>query len=234
MTVPREPVRLGVLGGTFDPIHMGHLRSAEELRERFGLSEVLFVPAARPPHKEATQLIDPAHRLRMTEAATADNDAFTVSSVEIERPGPSYTVDTMRELKRKTETPVELYFIIGTDAFMEIHSWKDVEGLFKLAHIVVTSRPGHPPQGLLHNLEKTITSRHPNLKFVSGFDEAYGTETLQAATSEKLIYLVPIVHLDISSTDIRERVGAGRSIRYLVPESVEHYIRRHSLYKEPR
>jgi len=227
MTVPREPVRLGVLGGTFDPIHMGHLRSAEELRERFGLSEVLFVPAARPPHKEATQLIDPAHRLRMTEAATADNDAFTVSSVEIERPGPSYTVDTMRELKRKTETPVELYFIIGTDAFMEIHLWKDVDGLFKLAQFVVTSRPGHPPLGLLHNLEKTITSRHP-------FDEAYGTETLQAATSEKLIYLVTIVHLDISSTDIRERVRAGRSIRYLSPESVEHYIRRHSLYKEPR
>ncbi|MFQ5893508.1 MAG: nicotinate-nicotinamide nucleotide adenylyltransferase, partial [Nitrospinota bacterium] len=126
----------------------------------------------------------------------------------------------------------ELYFIIGADAFLEIHTWKDVEGLFRTTHFVVTSRPGSTVHDLVHILEKTVTARWHALTFAVGFDERTGVATLQAAHSEKVIYLAPIVHLDISATDIRQRVGEGRSIRYLVHESVEDYIRRHALYKE--
>lgn len=232
MTTPQGPVRLGIFGGTFDPIHLGHLRSAEEIRERFELSRVLFVPAARPPHKEAAHLIDPAHRLRMTELATAENDAFAVSTIEMDTAGPSYSIDTLGVLQAELGPESGLYFIIGADAFMEIHTWKDVEGLLQTANFVVTSRPGSPVEELVHILDKTITSRWPHLTSTAGFDERTGVETLQAAPSKKLIYLVPIIHLDISSTDIRQRVRSGRSIRYLVPELVEEYIHCHALYKD--
>ncbi|MFQ5893616.1 MAG: nicotinate-nucleotide adenylyltransferase, partial [Nitrospinota bacterium] len=203
MTTPRQPVRLGIFGGTFDPIHLGHLRSAEEIRDRFGLAQVLFVPAARPPHKDPSHLVEPIHRLRMTELATADNDTFAVSSVEMDVPSPSYSIDTLGKLQNERGPLAELYFIIGADAFLEIHTWKDVEGLFQATHFVVTSRPGSPVRDLVHILEKTVTARWPALTFTVGFDERTGVETLQAAPSEKFIYLTPIVHLDISATDIR-------------------------------
>lgn len=232
MTTPQGPVRLGVFGGTFDPIHLGHLRSAEEIRERFELTRVLFVPAAWPPHKEATHLLDPAHRLRMTELATAGNDAFAVSTIEIDVPGPSYSIDTLGALQTEHGPESDLYFIIGADAFMEIHTWKDLEGLLGAANFVVTSRPGSPVQEMLHVLEKTVTSRWPHLTFTAGFDERSGVDTLQAIPSKKIIHLVPIIHLDISSTDIRQRARSGHSIRYLVPEPVEEYIHRNALYKE--
>ncbi len=232
MTTPEGPVRLGILGGTFDPIHLGHMRAAEEIRERFELNQVLFVPAARPPHKETGHLIDPNHRLRMTELATAENDAFAVSTIEIDTPGPSYSIDTLWTLKTELGSQSDLYFIIGADAFMEIHTWKDIDGLLQATNFVVMSRPGSPVQELFHVLEKTVTSRWPHLTFAFELDESCGVETLQAAPSQKVIYLVPIVHLDISSTDIRQRVRSGRSIRYLVPAPVEEYIRRQALYKE--
>ena len=150
MTIPEGPVRLGILGGTFDPIHLGHLRAAEEIRERFELTQVLFVPAARPPHKEAGHLIDPTHRLRMTELATNENNAFAVSTIEIDTPGPSYSIDTLGTLQAKLGPKSDLYFIIGADAFMEIHTWKDVEGLLQATNFVVMSRPGSPVQELFH------------------------------------------------------------------------------------
>jgi nicotinate-nucleotide adenylyltransferase len=232
MTAPQEPVRLGVFGGTFDPIHIGHLRSAEDIRERFELTRVLFVPAARPPHKEPGHLIDPSHRLHMTELATAGNDAFAVSTIEMETPGPSYSIDTLGALQAELGPQADLYFIIGADAFMEIHTWKDVEGLFGATNFVVTSRPGSSVQDLVHILDKTVTPRWPHLTFTAAFDERFGVETLRTPQSEKTIYLAPIIHLDISSTDIRQRVRSGRSIRYLVPEPVEEYIDRHYIYKE--
>jgi nicotinate-nucleotide adenylyltransferase len=227
-----ESIRLGVFGGTFDPIHSGHLRSAEEVRERFDLTEVLFVPSARPPHKEASFVIDPIHRLQMSELATADNDAFSVCHLELQRPGPSYSIDTINKLQQEKGTNAVLYFIMGADAFMEIHTWKDVERLFKSAHFLVTSRPGYPVHELLHTLEKTVTSRWSALKFQLSFDSDFGVETLQAAPSDRSIFIVPITHLDISATDIRQRVAKGRSIRYLVPEPVERYINQHALYRE--
>ena len=232
MTGPHTSVRRGVFGGTFDPIHLGHLRSAEEVRERLGLAEVLFVPSARPPHKRISHVIEPLHRLRMTELATADNGAFAVSPLELERPGPSYSIDTLKKLQEEGGPAMELYFIMGADAFMEIHTWKDVEGLLRAAHFVVTSRPGYPVKELLQNLEKNVTARWPALIFRLGYDPAYEVETLHAAPSDKSIYLVPITHLDISATDIRQRIRLGHSIRYLVPESVERYINQHGLYGE--
>lgn len=232
MAPSKESVRCGILGGTFDPIHMGHLRSAEEIRERLELSEVLFVPSARPPHKEPANVIDPAHRLRMTELATADNEAFSVCSLEIDRPGPSYSIDTIRNLQEERGLQADLYFILGADALMEIHTWKDVPGLLQSAHFVVTSRPGYPIQELLHNLEKTVTSQWPAFEFQTNVSPSFGVETLQTETSDKSILLVPITLLDISATEIRNRVKSGRSIRYLVPASVEQYIYQHSLYRE--
>lgn len=233
MAPSQESLRCGIFGGTFDPIHLGHLRSAEEIRERLELSAALFVPAARPPHKETDQIIDPSHRLRMTELATAENKYFEVCSLEIDRPGPSYSIDTIRKLQEERGEGTGLYFILGADAFMEIHTWKNVPGLFQSTHFVVTSRPGYPIQELLHNLEKTVTPQWPALKFQSGYNSVFGVETIQAENSEKSVLLIPITHLDISATDIRNRVKSGGSIRYLVPESVERYISQHSLYREP-
>lgn len=232
MSSAQRPLRYGILGGTFDPIHLGHLRSAEEVREWFELDQVLFIPAARPPHKEAANIIDPTHRLRMTQLATADNDHFDISTSEIERPGPSYSIDTLRKLIEERGLKAEPYFIMGADAFLEIHTWRDVEGLFATTNFVVTSRPGYKVKELLHVLEKVVTPQWPTLTFSLGYDESRKLETIRAASTKKHIFILPITHLDISATDIRRRVRAGRSIRYLVPESVEHYIRQHALYKE--
>lgn len=232
MADTRKPERIGIFGGTFDPIHVGHLRSAEEIREQFELSSVLFVPSARPPHKETAHVIDPAHRLRMTELALAENEALEVCPLELERPGPSYSIDTVKMLQNDRGEDALLYFILGADAFMEIHTWKDVPGLLRAAHFVVTSRPGYPVRELQQVLEKTVTSQWPELTFETGFDEDKAVETLRTEGSDKTIFLVPITLLDISATDIRQRVKSGRTIRYLVPDVVELYIRRNSLYRQ--
>jgi nicotinate-nucleotide adenylyltransferase len=189
--------RLGVLGGTFDPIHLGHLVLAEEARERCALDAVLFVPAGDPWMKAGRALAPAEDRLRMTELAVASNPSFAVSGLEIDREGPTYAVDTLRALHER-EPRTELVFVAGADAIADLPRWREPEALLTLARFVAATRPG-PDAAALPD--------HPAI------------ETLE------------IPALDISSTDIRARVAAGRSIRYLVPDDVAAHIREAGLYR---
>jgi len=198
--------RLGVMGGTFDPIHYGHLVTAEAAAEEFGLEQVIFVPAGQPPHKPPGAVTEARHRYLMTVLATVPNPRFTVSRVDINRPGPSYTVDTLRELHARYGPGVELYFITGADAMLQILTWKDAETLFGLCHFIAATRPGFR----LSRLESVL----------GPLMERYRDR----------IHPLQVPALAISSTDIRERVRTGRSVRYLLPDAVMHYIQKTGLY----
>ena len=188
--------RLGVMGGTFDPIHYGHLVAANEVAFALNLDHVVFVPAGQPWQKESVS--DAIHRFEMTRLAIEGNPDFSVSRVDLDRDGATYAVDTVADIA--AENPdTELFFITGADALADIFSWKDPERLLKLAKFVGVSRPGHvlsAPQG-----------------------------------AEGSVQLVEISALAISSTEIRERVLRGRPVRYLLPDSVRHYISEHHLYE---
>jgi nicotinate-nucleotide adenylyltransferase len=189
------------MGGTFDPIHHGHLLTAEEAAVQFRLDEVVFVPTGHPWMKEQRQVSAPEHRYLMTVIATASNPRFSVSRIEVDREGPTYTVDTLRELKDQ-RGDVDLFFVTGADAVLEIFQWKDPEDILELAHFIAATRPGYD----LARFEAETPTRHPNVSVMN------------------------IPALAISSTDIRQRVQEGRPIRYLVPEGVESYIEKAGLY----
>jgi len=194
--------RLGVMGGTFDPIHYGHLVTAEEALVQFSLDEVIFVPTGQPWMKEGREVSPAEDRYLMTVIATASNPRFRVSRIEIDREGRTYTVDTLLALS--AENPdAELYFITGADAILEIFEWKDPEEVLSHAHFIAATRPGYD----LARFDAAASTRHPNVSVMN------------------------IPALAISSTDVRERVRAGRPIRYLVPEGVKSYIEKAGLYR---
>ncbi len=209
--------RIGILGGTFNPIHLGHLRSAEEVREAQRLDRVLFIPSASPPHKRRDGLASAEHRLAMVRRAVAGNPFFTVSTIEVERTGHSYSVDTLRALRMRTPRAA-FSFIMGLDAFREIDTWKDYETLFGLCDLVVTSRPPREETPLADLLPVAVRDQF-----------CYADGALTHRTGNRILYQ-RISGLDISASSIRQRLGAGLSIRYLVPLSVERYIARHGLY----
>ncbi|WP_308188242.1 nicotinate-nucleotide adenylyltransferase [Nocardioides sp. R-C-SC26] len=195
--------RVGVMGGTFDPIHHGHLVAASEAQAFFELDEVVFVPTGQPWQK-ADRSVSPAeHRYLMTVVATAANPRFRVSRVDIDRPGPTYTIDTLRDLSM-TMPDADLYFITGADALTEIFGWREADRLFELAHFVGCARPG------------------------SEFDP----DTIEAIPADR-VTLLDIPALSISSTDCRERQRQGRPVWYLVPDGVVQYITKHRLYTGP-
>jgi len=202
--------KIGALGGTFDPIHLGHLIVAEDLRQTLGLREVLFIPAGRPwlKMKEEQPISSAEHRLAMVRLAVASNPYFKVSTVEIDRPGISYTIDTVLELKAKLGAQTEIYFIVGPDALAGLPKWKEPARLLELCQVVGIGRPGYA-KASLRKLERSIPG------------------------ASQRIMLVDVPQIDISSTDIRKRVAQGLSIRYLVPQSVEEYIAEHKLYMSP-
>lgn len=203
-------MRLGIFGGTFDPVHWGHLLLAECCREQARLDEVWFVPAGTPPHKRQRRLADARCRLEMLELAVAGHELFRVSRIEIERPGVSYTVDTLRILRQ--ELPgAELFLILGADSIEELHTWREAGEICRLAFPLVARRPGHSIQAA------------PELV------QAVGEQRWQAIVEAA----VEMPMIEISSSDIRSRVAAGKSIRYRVPRPVEEYIYAHGLYKEP-
>lgn len=213
-------MRIGILGGTFNPIHLAHLRIAEEVREGCGLDRLLFMPAAVPPHKTVAEDVPFADRLAMVELAIAGNPAFAASDLEAKRAGKSYSVHTLEILQRQ-HPGAELFFIMGMDSFLEIASWREHERLFELAHIVVTARPdaaaGEPidlvPVAMADQF--CYDHRSKNLRHRHGKRVIFFAETL----------------LDISSTAIRRKVNEGSSIRYLVPSAVERYILEKGLYR---
>jgi len=198
--------RLAIMGGTFDPIHYGHLVAAEGARYEFQLDRVVFVPAARPPHKTGKEMTHPHHRLAMVERAVHSNDHFEVSALEIEREGISYTIDTVRAV-REIHPGASIYFITGADAVLEILTWKNVEELLNICKFIAATRPGYN----LENLEHTLSSL-PR-KYLNN------------------ICTMEVPALAISSTDIRVRVAEGRPIKYLLPELVEKYIFEKGLYR---
>ena len=200
--------KIGIMGGTFDPIHHGHLVTAGEARWQFGLSQVIFVPNRHPPLKDPDEVSEPEHRYLMTLLATVTNMHFTVSRMEIERPGPSYTIDTIRDLLR-TNPDDDLYYITGADALRQIlhGEWRETERLLGLCRFIAASRPGY----------------HLDLSVERSTNHRLGARLRNVHTME-------IPALAISSTDIRARVQAGQPIKYLVPEPVEEYIAKHRLY----
>ena len=199
--------KIGLMGGTFDPVHHGHLLMAEAVREEYGLDKVLFIPAAQPPHKQGRKVAPAYVRLLMTEMAVCDNPYFEVSQIELQRRGPSYSVDTLRELQRLHGSAVQFYFITGADAINEVGTWHEAGELLHLCHFIAATR-----QGCALDL--------PRLRRDLG----------EAVVAER-IHGLATPELEISSTDIRERLRAGRSIRYLVPAAVEAYIYKEGLYQ---
>lgn len=204
---PGEPngrhYRLGVMGGTFDPIHHGHLVAASEVASRFGLDEVVFVPTGQPWQKAERVVSGAEDRYLMTVIATASNPRFTVSRVDVDRPGMTYTVDTLKELRAERGDDVDLYFITGADAMAQILTWRGVEQLFDLAHFVGCTRPGV-------DLDQFSTDDLPTDR----------------------ITLMEVPALAISSTACRTRVKDGRPIWYLVPDGIVQYIAKRGLYRD--
>jgi len=195
--------KVGIMGGTFDPIHFGHLVVAEEAYTSLNLSEVVFVPTGNPPHKKIKMITPAEDRYIMTCMAIVDNPHFKISKIEIEREGTSHTIDTLREMRHWfLPKEVEFFFITGIDAVLQMTSWKEPSEIAKIAHIVAASRPGY-------NISQL--------------------ESLPENIREAVIPLeIPL--LAISSTEIRRRVAAGQSIRYFLPWIVEHYIYKKNLY----
>ena len=212
--------KFGLFGGTFNPVHFGHLRGAEEIRGAFGLQEVIFIPAAIPPHKAPGGVVEARHRLEMVRLATSTNPGFVVSDLELSRPGKSYSIDTLHYFRERHGDC--LFFIMGGDAFLEIETWKEFQNLFSLCNFIVMTRPG---------FERT-TSQFPEI-LAPAF--RYDTEIKAFVhTSGHTLYFNEITYLDISSTRIRKLITKGESVRYLIPFEVEAYIRAHGLYRKSR
>ncbi len=208
---------LGIFGGTFDPIHVAHLAVAEAAREALGLERILFIPAGEPPHKPVAAVSPAHHRLAMVEAAIADNPAFATSRIELDREGPSYTVDTLAALHaglgapdgQDPDGPAELVLILSAEAFLELPGWHDPAGVLALATLAVAPRDGYP------DAEAAFLERH------------------FPGTAGRAVFLDG-PRLRLSASEVRARARAGRSLRYLVPDAVAAYIGDHDLYHDTR
>lgn len=200
-------LRVGVMGGSFDPVHVGHVAIAEEAREAFGLGRVIFVPAAEPPHKGCGTSAGGAERLEMVRLAIGGNPHFSVSEIEMRREGPSYTIDTLREIGRM-QPEWAVYFIVGADSLAELHTWHRAEELVREFEFIIVGRPG--------TVELSL-------------EELAGRFGEEVAAKLDAGYLRGGI-VDVSATEIRERIRAGRSVRYLVGRDVERYIMLRGLY----
>ena len=216
-------MKWGLLGGTFDPIHIGHLRCAEEVLEIFELNLIIFVPASRPPHKIEADITSFYHREQMVRLAIEGNPSFSFSDVENQREGKSYSVRTIEYFLDKYLKQLELYFIVGQDAFHAIQTWKEWEKLLLLCNFVVMTRPGYENRGLQGILPPDFSARF-------SYDAARQGWT---GPTGHYIFFREVTFLDISSSNIRKRAREGLSISYLVPDPVRRYIVKNQLYKAP-
>ena len=205
---PSRTYRLGIMGGTFDPIHNGHLVAAEQAFDDLGLDLVVFMPAGRPAFKQGKRVTSGEERYAMTLLATADNPRFVASRFEVDRDGVTYTADTLRLLRELYPPNVEFYFITGADAINEIVTWHHADDIARLAHLVAATRPGYD------------------------LDRAWDAIAASGVSFDVTWLSVPA--LAISSSDLRERVGAGQSLRYLTPDPVTGYVHKHGLYGATR
>ncbi|RPH50174.1 MAG: nicotinate-nucleotide adenylyltransferase [Desulfobacteraceae bacterium] len=218
----------GLFGGTFNPVHFGHLRSAYEVQTKFSLDSVCFIPAAIPPHKQPSSVADAKDRFEMIRMAVSDYPKFCVSDVELRRSGPSYTIDTVKHFKANRAEPVLFYLIVGLDAFLEINTWKSFKELFSLVPFIVMTRPGlncqdsgDKPDVLYDFLNSEISVGYS----FSSQDSCYIHDTNQP------VYVFEVSRMDISSTKIRELTGKGESVCFLTPAKVELFIKNRGLYR---
>jgi len=214
-------LKLGILGGTFDPIHLGHLRTAEEIGQELGLEKVYLIPSASPPHKTSEPVAPFHHRLTMAQLAVGDSSLLEVLDLEGKRPGFSYSIETLREFHHIFSPDPELYFILGIDAFLEIKTWKEYEKLFCYAHFVIIERAGFHPR----DLEVFLLNIGLNVR------KTKRPDVLDVTSGNTVILKTPTL-MDISSTRIRKWVANGKSIRFLLPERVMNYIMEKGLYRD--
>lgn len=218
-------MKIGIFGGTFNPIHYGHLRAVEEAGEKFGLDRILFIPAGKPPLK-SNDLAEAAHRYAMVRLAVKGNPLFEVLDIECRRAGKSYTVNTLEQLRR-TYPDADFFFILGIDAFLDIPNWREPEKILSLANFIVLSRPGR-------NFSDLLQSPYLHLKKnqLAGIDSGTSEACTTVLQGGRQVILSRITPLGISSTDIRNQVKSGTSIKYLLPARVESYIISNNLYGE--
>lgn len=202
-----DPRRIGILGGTFDPPHLGHLLIAETARVALDLETVMFLPAGEPWLKSGQRITPAAHRLRMVQLAVSDNPDFCISDCEIRRTGATYTVDTLRELRRSVPADAELYFIVGSDVLDQFHRWKEPEAILQLCRLAVIERPGGPAEGIA-----ALRDNFPD------------------ALDGGAVVSVAGPRVDFSASELRRVLAAGQSTRYQIPDAVAKYIAEHDLY----
>jgi nicotinate-nucleotide adenylyltransferase len=213
--------RIGLFGGTFDPIHCGHVKAAEDVQRTFSFGRILFIPSYIPPHKESEDVASAEHRLKMVELALSSHDRFFPSSIEIDARGKSYSIVTLNRMKEMFPR-TEAFFMLGIDAFLDIETWKDYEDVLEKCSFVVMSRPGFR----LEDARKILSDKYDQrMVEVSG----PGAEENEKRSIHK-IYLLAITPSDISSSEIRERVRTKQPIEGMVPERVEKYIKEKHLY----
>ncbi len=221
-------MRIGLFGGTFNPIHRGHLWAASEVKKRFNLDQISLIPAALPPHKAPGQVAKADDRLAMINLAVADFSGFTVSDVELNRSGPSYTIDTIRYFKQSLGEDARIYLIMGLDAFIEIHTWKSHQELLEQIAFIVIARPGEGYADARQGWEVLAAY----LKSTLSADYQFGAaDACYTSKGKQPIYIRDVKALDISSTEIREKVKKKQSIEGLVPPGVAGYIRLKGLYR---
>ncbi|MGC8746065.1 MAG: nicotinate-nucleotide adenylyltransferase [Candidatus Saccharicenans sp.] len=212
---------VGLFGGTFNPVHYGHLKVAEEVLARFPLDHIWFIPSYIPPHKDSKEVVAAEHRLKMVEIACQNQPKILVSDIEVKNPGRSYSIITLKKLKELYPDDL-FFFILGSDAFLEIETWKDYTELLKECSLIVVSRPGFKFE-LLEQIINRIKSHNQILVFGPTWPE-------ELEFKEKSIYLLEILTPDISSSEIRKKLQAGLPITGLVPPGVEDYIHKFNLY----
>ncbi len=212
---------VGILGGTFNPIHYGHLRMAQELADALKLSEVRFIPSANPPHKDDV-MVSAEHRAKMVDLAIADNPLFTLDECELKREGTSYTIDTLIELHESLSGETALCLMMGTDAFVRLNTWHRWQSILDYAHIILVQRPGMQPQEKLPSELETLLRDHYTELHDDLVHENAGFITMQQISAQ-----------DISSTRVRELLGNGESVKYLVPDGVIEYSQHAKIYSKP-
>jgi len=214
-------MKWGLFGGTFDPIHFGHLRAAQELIELLSLDCVVFIPAFLPPHKTDRVISSFEHRLQMVRLAVSDNERFDFSDVENQRPGKSYSIDTVRYFLNSHDEHLELYFITGQDAFDAITTWHQWDELLSLCHFVVMTRPGYENRGLSHILPEDVAAGYVYNDLNDCFQGPQGNR----------VYFRKTTFLDISSSAVRQSIQQGLSVQYLVPDRVILFMNEKNLYR---
>lgn len=215
-------MRVGLFGGTFNPVHWGHLKTADEIRRIFDLTRVIFIPTNISPHKESEDVVPAQHRLKMLDLAVEDNPYFFTSDVELKRHERSYSIETLTYFTQTLEKDLDLFFILGMDAFLEINTWKNYQGLFSLCNFIVMTRPGYEVKGI-HNV---IPSQLMN-------DFTYMPDEKRFVHRSRLsIYFTEVTPIDISSCSIRALMKNNLSINTMLPEKVKYYIEEHKFYRD--